>query len=338
MFPLIGALGSIGGGILGAMSADNTAATNWQINLLNYYQREQERKDAIRQAQENKRDAYLGTTDASGNRTSFVPGQGWVSTLSPETKAMKEQQDREQMNILTHDLPAKRASMDKNIQRQREEEYVAGGLLDEFKRVKREPTEGMRRRMINASVGGINDAFGSTSEDVARTALRSGNTNSAMLMADLNKQKSKALQQAFMQAQAGADTSAENDYNTKRSGVANLYNMFATRAGQAPNVSFNPQNLTGTVDAASGRDASRGDAAMSNLLNAFGKQGGTLDYTQPNNGWANAVGGAGAAIAGMGDKMDAQKSNDAQNALFQQFLQQKSFGGFPMSSGNSGAW
>ncbi len=87
---LLGAGGSIAGGLMGAGAQEKAADQNWQINLLNYYARERERQDRIRQAGIERRDRHLGSTDANGNRTHFVPGQGWVSELSSEGKAMND--------------------------------------------------------------------------------------------------------------------------------------------------------------------------------------------------------------------------------------------------------
>lgn len=340
MFPLLGAFGAAAGGIAGAIGADQTAETNWAINLLNYYQRERERRDAIEQARQNKHDAYLGTTDARGNSTKFVPGQGWVTKLSGNSQAMQDAQDYEQMQELQHDLPAKRARMDSNLSRQREEDYVANGLLDEFKRVMPGDTESTRRKLINSMIPGINDAYNGTIEDASRAALRGGasNSNSAKLLSDLNKQKSDALTSAFLKAQGSADTMADTEYNSKRSGIANLYNLFATRSSAMPNVSFAPQNLTGAADANGSGNPARGDATGSSLMNAFAKQGGTLDYIQPNNGWANAIAGGATAFSQAGQQVQAQQENNSQNALLQQFLAQRSFGGVPTSLGNTGAW
>jgi len=91
MFPaLLGAFANVVGAGLGASAASKADDTNWDINLLNYYQRERERNDAIQQGRHQEHDTKLGATDAAGNRTYFKPGVGWVTDLAPQQKTLQD--------------------------------------------------------------------------------------------------------------------------------------------------------------------------------------------------------------------------------------------------------
>src|ERR1043165_2882906 len=94
---LIGAAATIGSGILGANAESDAANKNWQIDLLNYYARQQERFDTIQQAREQSAENKLGVTDAAGNRTHFIPGVGWVTELSDEQKTLQEGYQQEEL-------------------------------------------------------------------------------------------------------------------------------------------------------------------------------------------------------------------------------------------------
>src|SRR4051812_18206156 len=102
-FSLIGAMVGGVGSIIGAGESADAQEKNWQVNLLNYYLRERERRDRIQQAEQSRNDTMLGATDARGNRTHFVPGKGWVQELSTEDAALGDAQLREQMASVMED-------------------------------------------------------------------------------------------------------------------------------------------------------------------------------------------------------------------------------------------
>lgn len=313
------ALGAVGG-IAGALASNSAAKQNYQIALLNYYQREKERKEAIRQAERNRYETQLGSTDAQGNRTRFIPGRGWVVELSNGSKSRQDMQNAEQEKVLMHDLPERRAAMDRNIDRSREENYVASGLLEEFKRIRRPSTETKRLQGVADQAGAVNEAFRGTTEDAMKTSLRSGVKDTSKQLSKLNSSKLDALTRAFIGARQGAEGAAEAEYSGRRGSVANLYNMFASRAAAMPDVSYAPQNIDGVSNAMMSQNAGRGDAASQALARAFGMQGGTMDYAEPNMGWANAIGSVGTALGGIQNKQDAKANEDRQMQMLMAYF------------------
>jgi hypothetical protein len=295
----IGAGGSIISGMMGANAASEAQDTNWKINLLNYYARERERQDRIRQAGITDRENKLGVTDARGNQTKFVPGVGWVSTLSKEDEAMQDAQNAEQMRVLEQDLPARRAVMQRNVQRGLEDESSADSLRREMRTLRPGNDQELESLLYGAATRSMGESFDATTEAATREAARTGSSNIGKLLSGIAEQRAKSFGDAAMEAKLRARGSGQQEYDARRSGLSNLYNMFATRASVAPDVSYAPQN----VDAGSQRSqallSKQGLEAGSNLATAFGAKGGSMDYMQPDYGMANAVGSGARALAGM---------------------------------------
>lgn len=317
---LLGGVGSIVSGFMGASAAEEANEQNWKINLLNYYARQQEREDRIQQSRQNRADQRLGSTDASGNRVRFVEGKGWVTELSEDSDRMQDLQRKEQENVLQRDLPKRRQQMERNLERQRDEDYVAEGFLSELRNLQREDPERIEGLLRNASTRGINEAHDAASSPLLRTALRTGASNVDKIVEGVARSRSDALQKAFEDAQLKALDVVDQRYNAGRANAAQMYNTFAERAGRMPEVSYAPQNPSGIASAMLSQLTSAGDRTGSELAAAFGANGGSVDYTQPNYGMANAIGTAGQAISGMANNWQQQQNyEDSLAATFARY-------------------
>jgi hypothetical protein len=340
MFGMIGGLAgagaSLAGGIMNAEEAEETRQMNWAIAVMNYQQRERERTEAIAMANKLRGEQKLGTTDIRGTRTHFVPGRGWVVEGAPDVLAMQKLQDAEQRKVLQHDLPQLRAHRDRNEQRSFGEEALAEtyrqklgnrfvpddqayeGLLlqSQTNMLDRAGRDAGRRLFTNVGrTGGNQRAYEETARTLART------TNEAYADAGL---KAKLLSRGMGQREA----------DERDKGLANLYNLFATRAGALPNVSYKPQNLD---DAGTLASAQQGLLTAGNLATgAFGKKGGELDYLSPNMGWGNAVAGAGSALASAFRGMGA--SGQAGRGQVQGFGATGDANGNDIYTGTEGDW
>lgn len=295
----IGAGGSIISGIMGANSADKAQEQNWRINLMNYYQRERERQDAIRQAAKVDGENKLGVTDADGSSTKFVPGVGWVSTRGAEQEQLADAQRAEQMATLQQDLPMRRRSMQRNEQRSLEDESEADALRRDMRDLRPGSDQELESLLYGAATRSMGDAFDASTATATREAARTGSSNTAAILKGLADQRAKSFGDAAMEAKLRARGSGQQEFDTRRSGLANLYNMFATRASVAPDVSYKPTNVDGGASSQTGALSKQGLQAGTALQAAFGAKGGSMDYVQPNNGWANAVGSGANALSSM---------------------------------------
>lgn len=307
---MLGALGGIAGGAFsiagaqeGAEASRDASEANTLVNMINFMLRERERKDRIRQAEQNRSDQHLGATDAEGNRTHFVEGVGWVSELSTSARNMKALQDREQSAVLAHDLPMKRAQMDRNIARQRDEDYIAKGLLDQFRNVQQEDPDAWKNRLYGAANQGISEAFAEQGDQAMRKAIRTGASNTGDILAALGGAQAAALEKARVNAELQAPQIARQDYDQKRASAANFYNMFAERAGRMPEISYQPQNVTPAVNSLISQFAQEAGVSGRDLAAAFGAKGGVFDYFQPDYGEANALASTGQVIGSVGNRL-----------------------------------
>lgn len=317
---LIGGGASIAGSLIGADATSDAAEKNWQINLLNYYQREKERRESIRQYQENQANTKLGQTNARGDRTHFVEGVGWVSDLSQSSQDLDRAQLAEQMAVLLKDKPQQREVAERNMGRQREEDFVAQGFLDELAHTEREDPNAIRLMLQQAMSRGVNEAFDKQGNQAMKTAVRTGASNSGNILASLGRARSDALSKAAQDALLKSGDIARQHFDQDRAGAAQLYNMFAERAGRMPNVSYQPQNVTAGSDNALSTLASSLGVDSRALAEAFARKGGTVDYVQPDLGMANALASIGGVFGGISNKFDQSQRRDQENENFMNYL------------------
>lgn len=319
----LGAAGSIAGSFMSAGAQDEANKTNRMINMMNFMMRQQERQDAIDAANEQKLMAREGTTDASGNTTRYVPGEGWVSTLSARSRSLKNQQDAEQGHVLGRDTTAKRGQMFRNLERQLDE----GLQADEYKRqlddVDVDP-ERLAGEMTLSASRGIDGQYDEATSAAMRNAIRTGSSNTGRILSDFAKAKAKTQGDVFAGIPVQARQQAAAMEGQQKQQLTNLYNTFATRAGQMPGVSYQAQNLTGDANSFLSRDSSRGDAAGNTLINALARNGGSVDYVTPNDGMGSALAITGQSLGAVFDKFSGQADKDQ---AYQNFLKRYNTGG-----------
>ena len=300
MFGLIGGLAgagaSLAGGIMNAETQDETNQLNWAINIMNMQQRERERQEAIAMALKVRAEQKLGTTDIRGTRTHFVPGKGWVVEGAPAVLEMQALQDAEQKKVLQHDLPMRRNVMDRNYSRGIEEEALADTFKRQLQNTYTPSDTELEGDLYNAQAMGIREASGDAGRRVFTQAMRTGqNSNFDDIAASMMRENNAAYAKAALNSKLAARGSGQAVADNRRKNLSNLYNLFATRAGQLPETNYKPQSIDtkGTLDPAQAGLLSAGNAATG----MFAKKGGELDYTQANMGWGNAVASGGAALA-----------------------------------------
>lgn len=331
--PLIGAAGTIAGGLIGAGAERDAANRQWQIDMLNYYAEQARQFKADQQAQRTERDSKLGSRDSRGNTAKFIEGIGWVSELGELDSILQELYNREEKDSLT-DLQRKRGVVNENIERQGRENLVGESLLDAFQRVTRGEDTHIEDLMNEGSVKAINEAFDSTLSDAFRNSVRTGASNSGKVAAEIARSKSSKLEDAFRENKLNSRGQAGDEYDTARGNLANLYNMFATRASAVPDASFNPRNIEGLVGQQQAGAAASGANAQRALLQAFMQPAAKLNARiEPQYGLANTITQGAQALAGAFDRGSARRERASSY---------EDYGGYSglsdMFRGNSGAW
>jgi hypothetical protein len=296
---LIGGIGSIISGIAGANAANAAAEQNWQANLLNYFQREQEREDAVREGAENKRIQREGFTDADGNRSRYVEGRGWVAERSSKQDKLAKLQQQEQLNVLQQDLPRRRRSQERNETRARDEDLVADTMQRRLKNVRKVDDKELADMLFAAATRDVNESYDNAIATASREGARTQSSNSPKVIAELNAKRSKSMADARMDAMLRARGQGQAEYDRDVKGITDLYNLFASRASIAPDVSYRPENIDANSSQFMATGSSQAKSASEALMQALAREGGTLDYIEPNYGMANAIGGGSSALASM---------------------------------------
>jgi|KBSMisStaDraftv2_1062788.scaffolds.fasta_scaffold01071_3 hypothetical protein len=309
----IGSIISGGLGFAGAMmQAEEQAETrdmNWAVAIMNYQQRERERAEAIAMALKQRKEQQLGSTDIRGTRTKFVPGQGWVTTGAPDVLDMMKLQDAEQKKVLQHDLPQRRQVADRNYVRGLQDEGTADTLKRMFVNAlaPAKSDEGYANDLYQAQAMGLREASADAGRRAWTQAMRTQqNSNFDEIASGMQRESNRAYANAALQAKLMSRGVGEKERQGKLSSLSNLYNMFATRAGQLPETNYRPQTLDtkGTLDQSMAGGLQTGNAAIA----ALGKKGGELDYLSPLTGYGNAVAGLGSSLGSAFNRMGAQKA------------------------------
>ena len=252
MMDMLGAVGGIAGGVLGYMGAMEQAdaqreatRANMDFNYANMAMRERERQEAIAMAKKLQAEQKLGYTDARGMRTQFVPGQGWVSTPSDTMKRLFELQEAEQLNVLTKDLPMARAVRQRNYQRGLGEEAIADTYRRKLANLEATPARGdeaYANDLYTAQTTGLQDAAREAGKRQFTQLFRTGANSSAIAGAagEMQEATNRAYSNAALQSKLMSRGMGAREKNEQRMPLANLYNLFATRAGQGAEAQYKP--------------------------------------------------------------------------------------------------
>lgn len=308
---ILGAGANVAGSLIGAGEASAAREDNWKVNLLNYYQRQQERQDRINAAQEAQKERKLGATDAAGNRTYFDPSRGWVVDLGTVSKELQALENKEKAQVLTRDLPLKRQIMDKNYARQLQDARDADATRASMFRPGELPQEAASR--LKATAGSsLNRNYDNIVDSVMRKMSRTGNSNVGSMLSQLGAGRASEAADLSAKLQLQGEQVADANKYQRMGQYGNLFNMFATRAGAMPNVSFKPDNPSSSTNPLLDKFASRQDSADKMVVDAMGAKGGVLDYTSPEK-YGSAIAASGSVLGNMFQNIGA--SYDRRKAL-----------------------
>lgn len=316
-FSLIGALAGAGGSIaaasMGADAETKAADTNWAINLWNNYYRERERKAAIEYAEKLRDEQKLGATDALGNRTYFKEGEGWISELSPEQQALYDY-------FYNQELPERREQFQRNAMASREESDTANALMDEFRRVLPSDPQEIEALLYSVATRGAGEATRDVTETAMRDATRTGNSNVARIIGELAKQSMEQRGNAAVDAKIQARDFANQEYSSKRGGLANLYNLFAQRAANPLGTSYDPSSIPAGANSLMSLFSQQAQQGNAQGFQAAGMRGGSLSPIEPNFGPANAAGAIGASLNGLGSRVGGMMSEGSMQDQLMKYI------------------
>jgi hypothetical protein len=304
---------SILSSILGAGAESDKNKNDWLINYYNQNQRDKERQQGMQYADKIRGEQKLGATDATGNHTHYVEGQGWVTDLGGKNQELLNQ-------FYGNELPEKQSQFRRDATRSRAEDDQATQTLAEYNNVQRDNPTDIENMLLEASNRGISDNTNSAIETAMREALRSGSSNAGNIAAKINAAASKQRGSAARDAKLQASDYADSRYNTRRGQLSQLYQLFAGRAGQPLNPSFDPSSGPSNANALLSQFAGASQQGNGLGANAVARQGGSLAPVEADNSLANMFGGIGASFQGMGDRAQASQSNTDMSDLLKHYI------------------
>lgn len=271
---MLGAIAAIASAALSASGAKKQAKAQQQANEQSYelgmenlkYSKERDEADRGLLKEANDR-AYAreemltkmvteGYTDpVTGITSKYVPGQGWVTTYSPEAGAQVQGDQREALLRTVMDQAAQRRGRQANELRRNDEGAQAQQTLAEMQGPNPYDKERIIADLVAARRRGVNEGFDKSTSQVLTSNLRTGTASDKFLL-DAAKERAAALNDA----QAGAYTEglslSEDLTGARTSRLGNKYNLFAGRASNVDDVPFAPSELPTVGASLSGKSAS----------------------------------------------------------------------------------
>lgn len=263
----IGAVGSLGSGIANLFSQgqqQNNQAAQLQLALLNYQLQQ-------KQIQQQYELATAGRTDARGNRTSYIPGYGWKTEVTPETSDAIKGSDAVQRQRIIELLTTNEDERGMARDRRLTEGSASAPLLDQIRFGYGAPTkEGVTGANKIAGVTGINENADNAKSAFQIQAMRSGGNVNPTTFSNIDRGATTGVRKALADVDAGAGPMYDSHMSSWMSGKLQPYNTLATRASNVENIPFAPETQSGNIDAsmanAAAVGATRGTAGASEAL------------------------------------------------------------------------
>lgn len=303
-------VGGIASSIMGANAQNASAAYNYAAAQRNAEAADRERFMQMLMADRQYRQQTAPTTNARGDRTEYIPGLGWITTPSDASRGLIEASDAEQRRRLVEDPARMRRGQEENERNRLQEGNQADAFLQQLQNPDTIDRSALRDILYSRAVAGGNEGFDRAQEQASTSAARRG-LPTADIVSQIAGQRADMRAQAGMDSELQARSAVETLQNQDQQNNANLYNLFATRAANTDNVSFQPTNISNELSA--GLGAQRGGASNAGLaaVSAAGRPGGRYQQIQPNFGNALAVGSSFDALGGMANQLYQQNQYQA---------------------------
>lgn len=235
----------IGGGIglMGQQAQAGQSAQAMQMAMQNYLLQK-------RMADQQYELSTAGKTDARGNKTRYVPGQGWVVDVTPTTRSLINESDALQGVQQRKALTTGQDDSSRNFNRRLQEGQAASPLLDQLMYKYGAPTkEGVVGRQKIADVTQASETGDLTKGGYASAALRTGlgNNNLGSTIASADKGTTAGIRTALAKADNSANPMFDEMMAKWRGGISDPYNQLASRAS-AVDGQPGPESISGGLD------------------------------------------------------------------------------------------
>lgn len=245
---MIGAAGSLASGAMNLFGQSQQAG-NQQNALQMAMQDYQLRK---RQAEQQYELATAGQQDARGNKTRYVPGQGWVTDLTPQSQSMMNRSDAVQgqqyVDSIGRGADERRGAFNRRLS----EGSTANPLLDAMRYGYGAPSrEGVAGANSIANVTGASEAGDQARGGYNAAALRTGSGSAPLqgTISSIDRGATQGIRSALARGDAEAGPLYQQMMDQFTAGKLNPYNQLASRASNIENMPFNPESISSGADA-----------------------------------------------------------------------------------------
>jgi hypothetical protein len=285
--------------VMGGISANNANKQNAQIAMLNYFEQQQARMRAEMEARRQQSEAKLGTTDASGNRTYFVPGRGWVTDLTDDQQAIQEASEAEMLRQLREEAGRNEKVSARAADRRDREDVLATEGERAFRAERRPDEDALRQLLLARGAEARNQSADRAGEMVARQNVRSGSRNAAELMQGARAASdATGARQAGIEAELMANDEADRRFDAGRNRGGQMYDYYRrmSTSGTAAPTPYQPQGPQG-------RSTGVADQGLINILGRPVER----DYTNANFATSDTI----SDLTGMLGSYQQMRQNDA---------------------------
>jgi len=319
---------TVAGSAMAAKSANKQAGANNQINAQNTFQSAVDRESQLINAMKADAESKMGSTDAYGNRTEWVPGVGWQVTPDERVARNIDAGLAEENKQLTHDARRNRTNADRASENAakanplydafiREVQQTAGTKLDPNRRFQQD---------LAGQVTGFNRGFDDAGEQFAAQMLRSGDASSVNKAAKFATERGKGMADIFAQSRSSARGQTQSEFDQSRSTPAQLAGGFHDIASGGPKGAPGTAGIERGGNTGLGLASNRGAQSSAILAGANGAPSAMMGPHSVSNGTANALITGGAQINSLGNGLDAAMADDGGKKLSMLQLLQ-AFGG-----------
>lgn len=246
------------------------------LNLAGQNKQQQQQQSALQMAMQDYQlrkqqadQAYelstAGQTDARGNKTHYVPGQGWVTDLTPESRSMVNRSDAVQNQQYVDSLGRGANERSSAFNRRLTEGSAASPLLAAMANGYGAPSRaGVAGANAIAGVTGAGEAGDQARGGYNTAALRtsSGSAPLTSTIANIDRGATTGIRSALARSDAESGPLYQQMMDQFNQGKLNPYNMLATRASNIENMPFSPEGISASTDATGLNRAARAPDAV----------------------------------------------------------------------------
>lgn len=218
--------------------------------------------------------ATAGQQDARGNKTRYVPGQGWVTDLTPQSQSMVNRSDAVQGQQYVDSIGRGASERSSAFNRRLSEGSAANPLLDAMRYGYGAPSRaGVGGANRIANVTGASEGADQARGGYNAAALRTGSGSAPLesTIAGIDRGATTGIRSALARGDADEGALFQQMMDQFNAGKLNPYNQLASRASNIENMPFNPESISGGIDAmGSMRAKGAGDAASKGAQFMYG--------------------------------------------------------------------